>query len=116
MHHNDFRGAAAALLPDLIQLQSQHRVKRSAEQSLDESYLTVINLLACAGKEEGWVLSGGSTSGGEGSVDGPAGTKRKMVTLQDVRRGYQKELDRRSVIESGRYDFGGGGGEAMDVS
>ena len=123
MHHNDFRGAAAALLPNLqqSQMQLQHRVKRNAERELDESYLTVINLLACAGKDEGWVLSGGSASGvagdGIGGFGKPEGAKRRVVTLQDVRANYQKELDRRSVIENGWYDFGGGGGgEAMDVS
>lgn len=122
MHHNDFRGAAAALLPDLrqAQLQSQHRPKRSAEREMDEIYLMVINLLACAGKDEGWVLSGGSASriagDGVGGFGKPEGARRKVTTLQDVREEYQKELDRRSVIESGRYDFGGGVGETMDVS
>ena len=121
MHHNDFRGAAAAILPDLqhLQTQTQHRVKWSAERELDESYLIVINLLACAGPDEGWVLNGGSASGvagdGVGGVSKPEGAKRKIVTLQDVRAAYQKELDRRSVIENGQYDFGGRG-EAMDVS
>ena len=127
MHHRDFRGAAAALLPNLWQIQNQmqYKVKRSAERDLDESYLTVINLLACAGPNEGWVLSGGSANGvagdGIGGVSKPEGARRKVVTLQDLRAGYQKELDRRSIIQNGQYDFGGGGGggggvEAMDVS
>ena len=121
MHHHDFRGAAAALLPDLqqLQVQMQHRGKRSAERELDESYLTVINLLACAGPNEGWVLKGGSANGvagdGIGGVSKPEGAKRKVVTLRDLRANHQKELDRRSVIENGQYGFGGRG-EAMDVS
>jgi len=43
--------------------------------------------------------------------------KRKVVTIEDVRRGYQKELDRRSVIESGRFRFMGGNreGDERDV-
>ena len=88
----------------------------------------VINLLACAGKDEGWVLSGGSASkvagDGSGGVGKPDGAKRKVLTLQDVREEYQGELDRRSVIENGKWGFGfggdddggGGGVEATDVS
>lgn len=83
--------------------------------------MTVINLLACAGKDEGWVLSGGSASrvagDGMGGFGKPEGAKRKVVRLQDVRREYQGELDRRSVVENGRFGFGddAGGGEGMDV-
>lgn len=95
----------------------------------------VINLLACAGgKDERWVLSGGSASrvagdggagvgglGGGGGAGKPEGARRKVLTLQDVRDEYQRELDRRSVIENGRWSFGDGGagagvGEEMDVS
>ena len=52
--------------------------------------------------------------------EGKGGTgKRKVVTIGDVRVDYQRELDRRSVIEAGRFGFGGVGavdeGEAMDV-
>lgn len=70
-----------------------------------EGYLAVINLLSCSG--DGWVLSGGKD--GRGSEPG----KRKLVTLEDVRKKYQDELDRRSLIENGRFGFGEG--EAMDV-
>lgn len=106
LHHNDFRGAAAALLPPLQTAQT--KTKRNAD-GLEDEYLTVINLLACAGKENGWVLSR--------DVDGKGNKgKRRVVTIADVRNGYQKELDRRSIIESGRFEFGGGvERDAMDV-
>jgi len=77
---------------------------------VEEGYLALINLLACAGKENGWVLSegdGGALRMGNHAVE----EKRKVVTIEDVRRAYQKELDTRSVIESGRFGFGVGGGE-----
>ena len=90
----------------------QARVKRDVE-GLEDGYLVVINLLACAGKENSWVLSEG-VGVGKGQV-GEKG-KRKVVTIGDVRGAYQRELDRRSVIEGGRFGFGGGVGDEMDVS
>lgn len=102
LHHQDFRGAAAALLPPLQVAQA--RAKRG-DDGLEDKYLAVINLLACAGVGSGWVLS--EDVSGKG--------KRKIVEVSDVRAQYQKELDRRSVIEGGRFGFVGGGGDAMDV-
>ncbi len=79
---------------------------------LDESYLTVINLLSCIGPEdsdthekrsEAWLLS---------AVDGG---KRRVVSIEDVRKGWQKELDRRSVVEGGKWGFGLGDGDEMEL-
>ena len=103
LHHQDFRGAAASLLPPLQAAQA--RVKKG-DDGLENQYLAVINLLACAGEGNGWVLS-------EDMNNGKA--KRKIVEVKDVRAQYQKELDRRSVIEGGRFGFVGGGGDEMDV-
>lgn len=77
---------------------------------MEEGYLALINLLACAGKENGWVLSEGD-GGALRMANHAVEEKRKVVTIEDVRRAYQKELDTRSVIESGRFGFGVGGGE-----
>lgn len=110
LHHNDYRGAAAALLPPLQAAQAN--VRRNVD-GLENEYLAVINLLACAGQDNSWVLSQESTNQG---LPGGKG-KRKVVMIGDVRGLYQKELDRRSVIEGGRYGFVGGmdeGGE-MDM-
>jgi len=111
LHHNDYRGAAAALLPPLQAAQA--KPKRNAD-GLEDEYLAVINLLACAGQDNSWVLSRDSTDNkGVPSVK----ERRKLVTIGDVRGFYQKELDRRSVIEGGRYGFAGGAdeGDEMDV-
>lgn len=110
LHRQDFRGAAAALLPPLQAAQA--RAKRG-DDGLENQYLTVINLLACAGEGNGWVLS-------EDPVCGGGKGKRRIVEVKDVRARYQKELDRRSVIEGGRFGFVGGGGrgrggDEMDV-
>lgn len=102
LHHQDFRGAAAALLPPLQAAQAR---AKKGEDGLENQYLTVINLLACAGEGNGWVLS--EDVGGKG--------KRKIVEVKDVRVQYQRELDRRSVIEGGRFGFVGGAGDEMDV-
>jgi len=52
--------------------------------------------------------------------EGPGGKeKRRVVTLADVRKGWQAELERRSVVEGGRWGFGfdGVGEEGeMDVN
>ena len=111
LHQNDFRGAAAALLSPLQAAQA--KVKRGVD-GLEDDFLAVINFLACAGKDDGWVLG----AGGDGKAGGGGGKgKRRVVTVGDVRGLYQKELDRKSVIESGRFGFGGGmdGVDEMDV-
>lgn len=111
LHHQNFRGAAAALLPPLQATQSN---KKRNTENLEDGYLAVINLLACAGKENGWVLSevdaGGLKLGSHAVKE-----KRKVVTIDDVRREYQQELDRRSIIESGRFGFVGRGDDEMDI-
>ncbi|KAL8905983.1 MAG: hypothetical protein Q9207_002314 [Kuettlingeria erythrocarpa] len=126
LRHGDFRGAAAALYPQMAQVkqkgtrgaESVLRFKLPSEgdevgsRRLDELYLTVINLLACIGSEESdthekrseaWLLS---------AVDGG---KRRVVSIEDVRKGWQKELDRRSVVEGGKWGFGLGDGEEMEL-
>ena len=119
LHFNDFRGAAKALMPALDQMQA--RVKRGVaganEAVLDKQYLTIINLLSCAGPENAWVLSGGEDEGGKmGDGNGDAGgQRRRIVTVQDLREGYQQELDRRSVVASGDYAFGGLEKDGMDL-
>lgn len=118
LHHN-LQGAAAALLERLQRLPDSYAVATAAaaaagtmtitpnsvpnseRDAVLEGYLAVINLLSCAG--ERWVLSGGKEGHGNGVM---AGGKRKVVTLEDVRKKYQDELDRRSVIENGRFGYG----------
>ena len=79
-------------------------------ESVIEGYLAVINLLACA--RESWVLVGVDDAGKTGS-----GGKRKVVTLKDIRKEYQDELDRMSMLENGRFGFGyaNGAEDGMDV-
>lgn len=141
LRHHNAQGAAAALLERLHRLPDyftsaltsttatfgattntdMSKDGKEEEQQRDavlETYLAVINLLSCAG--EGWVLSGGKERKGSGVLGGGgagtgAGGKRKLVTLEDVRRSYQEELDRRSVLENGRFGFDEGDDVIMDV-
>jgi nuclear pore complex protein Nup160 len=133
LRHHNAQGAAAALLERLQRLPESYALATATatatatagatttngeRDAVLEDYLAVINLLSCAG--EGWVLSGGKESRGSGAGIGAAAgvggvvTKRKVVTLEDVRKTYQDELDRRSVMENGRFGFGLGF-DAMDV-
>ncbi|KAI4264462.1 MAG: hypothetical protein L6R42_000421 [Xanthoria sp. 1 TBL-2021] len=129
LRHGDFRGAAAALYPQLQSLVSQHQKGKQkagvisqskiggsrnsnegtvqGHRGVDEAYLSVINLMACIDsgeqeKKEAWLLSNAD------------GGKRRVVTVDDVKKGWQKELDRRSVVEGGRWGFGMAGDE-MDL-
>ncbi|KAL8766345.1 MAG: hypothetical protein Q9209_006872 [Squamulea sp. 1 TL-2023] len=129
LRHGDFRGAAAALYSQLHSQGIPHQngkqkagalpgskiggLRNSSEgteknnRRVDEVYLSVINLMACIDNEhqegkEAWLLS--STDRG----------KRRVVRIEDVRKDWQKELDRRSVVEGGRWGFGVVGDE-MDL-
>lgn len=113
LRHNDFRGAAAALFGRLQRLQkltAKAGVGGDGGESVIEGYLAVINLLACA--RESWVLVGVDDAGKTGS-----GGRRKVVTLKDIRKEYQDELDRMSMLENGRFGFGyaNGAEDGMDV-
>jgi len=41
-------------------------------------------------------------------------SKRRIVTIEDIRREYQEELDRLAALEQGKFAFAGNG-DAMDV-
>lgn len=129
MRYLDYRGAAAALLVHLQRVQklSRKSFMRGESDEIITTYLSVINLLACCGEEdEAWVLTdtfdGVGTKAQEARKDDQrAGVEKNrfLVTLKDVRAEYQRELDRRSMLENGRWGFGldgaDDGGDGMDV-
>ncbi|KAL8700586.1 MAG: hypothetical protein Q9224_000902 [Gallowayella concinna] len=125
--HDDFRGAAAALYSQLHQQGSQKQKgkqkagtlprfkigsssdeREKEDRAVDEAYLSVINLMACIsnGALERVNTHQGSRNGDAWLLSAADGGKRKVVTIEDVRKGWQKELDRRSVVEGGRWGFG----------
>ncbi|KAL9584416.1 MAG: hypothetical protein Q9203_004670 [Teloschistes exilis] len=132
LRHGDFRGAAAVLYSHLQMTQKASqksdglpRFRLTAEgenemggRALDEAYLSMINLMACDGDEQDPNDNkDGRESERSGSwlLSSKQGAKRKLVTISDVRKDWQMELDRRSAVEAGRYGFGLGHGDEMDL-
>lgn len=106
VRQGDMRGAAGVLVERLERRKERGRRKLGGfakdTNAVLEDYLVAINAFVAVGEEEeAWVLVGGR----EGK-DG--GKKRTVVRLGDVRRGYQEELDRRCVLEGGRFGILGG--------
>lgn len=116
----DFRGAASALWDRLQRLRNSSSSSHEADdETLAQAYLLLINTLSCVDPEQAWILvdQRESVSGGAGVAKGKAAAgavKRRIVTLEGVRREYAEELDRIAAMETGRFAFAGGGG-TMDV-
>jgi nuclear pore complex protein Nup160 len=112
---NDFRGAAAVSLERLQKLQQSGDGDKTLgsgpgtdglETPVTKQYLMVINALSCVDPKQAWILSEPLPSkpgpGGSGSA---ISGKRKVVTLDDARKGYQEELDRIAAIENNQFAF-----------
>ncbi|KAI5245957.1 hypothetical protein E4T42_06584 [Aureobasidium subglaciale] len=116
IHNNDFRGAAEILFERLQRLRhSTAKVFEPDDETLVEAYLVLINTLACCGKDEGWILAERVEEEYQRgkSVSAKHNKKRKIVTLEDVRKEYQAELDRRSEMQQGRFALTAG--DEMDM-
>jgi hypothetical protein len=124
INKGDYRGAAQCAFDRLERLKTDSEVTRNPEdRRLVEGYLLLINTLVCVGKDEAWVIKESVNSDMSGQGKGKkaitngfgagAGSKRSIVTLDDVRREYQEELDRLAAMEQGQFAFAGGDG--MDI-
>ncbi|ESZ97027.1 hypothetical protein SBOR_2572 [Sclerotinia borealis F-4128] len=137
IQHSDFRGAAAISLERLYRLQASSEsdnkigsgeLGEEGETLVTKQYVAVINALSCVDPKHAWILCEGAKGKDAGNVgrgtgraiskgvkeDG--GVKRRVVTLADIRRGYQEELDRVAAIENGRFSLGGAGdGDMMEM-
>jgi nuclear pore complex protein Nup160 len=113
IRHSDFRGAASVSLERLQRLQTSSVGNNIPSCDLDDGedeletpvtkqYLTLINALSCVDPKQAWVLAEPVTKK-NGVVE-----KRKVVTLEEARRGYQDELDRIERVQMGRFAFVGG--------
>ncbi|KAI9800059.1 MAG: hypothetical protein M1825_004241 [Sarcosagium campestre] len=130
---HDMKGAATVLHERLQRLRSVALSGRGASQTAElmQEYLLLINALATMGPDEAWILAEERKSVDDSTVFGTAKPlfgksssrpTRKLVTIADVRKEYQAELDRMACIESDRFAFSGGGGggaegdaDAMDI-
>jgi nuclear pore complex protein Nup160 len=113
LRHQNFRGAAAIAFECLERLKASgagdvilSSVADNDDTPVTRGYLAVINALCCVDSKEAWILSESS------GIKGKAG-KRRVITLEDVRSAYTRELDRRAEIENERFAFGEG--DEMDV-
>jgi nuclear pore complex protein Nup160 len=128
--HGDFRGAAAISLDRLQRLilagyHNQWIGEDMLETPVTKQYVALINALSCVDAKQAWILAeepqipdkkGSRISVGgdkEAEVGKKEKSKRKVVTLADVRRDYQGELDRIAVIQNGQYAVFEG--DEMDV-
>jgi nuclear pore complex protein Nup160 len=112
----DFRGAATISLERLQRLQqSGDGDKMTGDDGLEtpvtKQYIQLINALSCVEPKQAWILSEEPPKkGSSGKNNQP---KRKVVTLDDLRRSYQEELDRIAAIQNNQFAFTGG--DEMDV-
>lgn len=117
IRRNDFRGAAAISLERLQRLQESGEGDRTLAQDdletpVTKQFKALINALSCVDPKQAWILyeepqkrTNGSRIGGE--------VKRKAVTLDEIRREYQAELDRIAAIDNNQFAFEGG--DEMDI-
>lgn len=96
-----------------------------SDERLVEGYLLLINSLACVAPEEAWVIREAQVIGADGRpagrsngerANGQVGSKRCVVSIEDVRREYQAELDRLAQLEQGDFAFTGDAGDGMDFT
>ncbi|PHH61872.1 hypothetical protein CDD81_7800 [Ophiocordyceps australis] len=105
---NNYRGAASVILDRI------HKLKRAGEGDrvgdedalntpVTRQYLLLINALSCVDAKQAWIFDEGVpqiSDEGEVTCD-----KRTMVSLADIRRQYQGELDRISAIHKNQFGF-----------
>lgn len=105
---NDYRGAASVLLDRIRKLQAAGEGdKFVGEDILDtpvtRHYLLLINALSCVDPKQAWIFSDESDDTQSYSTSKKG--KRKVVTLADVRKQYQDELDRIAAIQNDQFGF-----------
>ncbi|KAG0649739.1 Nuclear pore, partial [Hyphodiscus hymeniophilus] len=112
---NDFRGAAAISLSRLQKLQQAGEGDRTLGEDLLETpvtkqYVALINVLSCVDPKQAWIFQ--EELPPKSSATARNAPKRKVVTLDDIRKSYQEEMDRIATIENNEFAFAG---DEMDV-
>lgn len=104
----NMRGAAWVLLDRIQKLKLAGEAdKITGDDVLDtpvtRQYLLLINALSCVDPKQAWVFDEGVA----GAVDEATGLPRKraVVSLADVRKQYQDELDRIAAIQNNQFGF-----------
>lgn len=112
---HDFRVAAACLWERVQRLRAAQRCgMRGAEidDQLAEAYVGCVNCLSLVEPEMAWILMrplevvSAETKGRKRAAElQTVSVKRRIVTLDDVRREWQAELDRVADVQAGRFPF-----------
>jgi nuclear pore complex protein Nup160 len=115
--HSDFRGAAAISFERLQRLQQSSEGDRALrddtlETPVTKQYVALINALSCVDPNQAWILAEEPPKKQASGVK-ITQPKRKVVTLDDIRKAYQDELDRIAAIQNDQFAFTEGG--EMDV-
>lgn len=112
--HNDYRGAAAVLHDRLQKLRQTGEADRlNGDDVLDTAvtrqFLLLINALSCVDPKQAWItVEEAPAANGDARTDhdgAAAKPRRKVVTLADLRRQYQAELDRIAAIQNNQFGF-----------
>jgi nuclear pore complex protein Nup160 len=111
IRHGNYRGAASVILDRIQKLKlAGEGDKITGEDILDtpvtKQYLLLINALSCVDGKQAWIYDEGVPTERNGEVTG----KRRVVSLADIRKEYQSELDRIAAIQNNQFGF-----EADDV-
>lgn len=130
IRRGDFRGAASAAYERLQKLQvlassdemtskivmrdgqfvmDEHKGRDELDTAVTRGYLQVINALSCVEREQAWIFVEpvAGKKGGE--------QKRRVLRLEELRRGLQDEMDRTEDLNRGRFPFANGE-EDVDMS
>lgn len=101
--HKNYRGAATVLFDRIQKLRAVGEGDRIAgddtfDTPVTKQYLLLINALTCVEPKQAWIYD-------ESNVDSDDVAKRRLVTLADVRKQYQDELDRIAAIQNNQFGF-----------
>ncbi|KAI0012913.1 nucleoporin Nup120/160-domain-containing protein [Xylariaceae sp. FL0662B] len=102
---NDYRGAAAILLDRIQKLRQlgegdQVTGDDVLDTAVTRQYLMLINVLSCVDQKQAWI-----TTEDRARPLASGGVRRKVVTLADIRKEYQDELDRIAAIQNDQFGF-----------
>ena len=120
-HHN-YRGAASILFDRIQKLRhAGEGDKFTGEDLIDtpvtQHYLMLINALSCVDAKERWILADEfpPAKPREPNDEGRErkAPERKMVTMEDIRKQYQDELDRIAAIQNNQFGFDADGMEIL---
>ncbi|KAL7628133.1 hypothetical protein AAE478_002331 [Parahypoxylon ruwenzoriense] len=105
---NDYRGAAAILLDRIQKLRQLGEGDQVAgddilDTAVTKQYLMLINVLSCVDPKQAWITTEGPPRPMTASTKDVE--KRRVVTLADIRKEYQDELDRIAAIHNNQFGF-----------